>query len=110
MRWIFPLLVGSGLWGFSIWSAYPRELWDIPAFWVSWGISILLTGGLAAIFPGQNRINTTLVFLPLPIILAVTTFATGGGFGLLPLSVLLVIVLSLPAWGLAAIVDRFLTR
>ncbi len=110
MRWILPLLVGTGLWGFSVWSAYPRELWDIPAFWWSWGLSILLTGGLGAAFPGQSLVHTALVFLPLPIILGGAALATGGGFGLLPVTLLLVAGLGLPAWGLAALAGRIMQR
>jgi hypothetical protein len=107
--WLFPLLTGTALWSYAGWSAHPRELWDVPAFWPVWGAAILATAILAAT-NGNARRTTALVFLPLLVVLTVSAILTGRGFGLLPLGLLAVLVLAQPAWGLSSLTRRLRRR
>lgn len=103
MPWLPPFLIGLALWSCAAWAAHPRELWDVPAFWTVWGAAVLTTAVLAALRPDQVLRQTALVFVPLLLVLAVTGLANGGGAGLMPLGLLAVLALALPAWALAAV-------
>jgi len=108
--WLPPVLIGSLLWGAAGWFAHPREIWDVPAFWPAWGASILAAAVLGSLQPGSALRQSTLLFAPLLAVLLGSAILTGRGFGLLPLGLLAVVVLALPALGLAALTSRLFRR
>lgn len=100
------LILGTALWSFAGWSAHPRELWDVPTFWPAWGAAILLAGVLG-LFPNSRPMRDTgLLFLPVVGVLTVQTILTGGSASLLPLGLVAVVVLALPALLLAWLSHR----
>lgn len=99
-------VTGLALWSWAGWAAHPRELWDVPAFWPIWGLSILAAGILGIPRDGQPLRDSLLLFLPILGVLTVQTLLTGGSASLLPLGLIAVAVLALPGWLLAALARR----
>ena len=110
MRPLLPLLLGTLLWSWAGWSAFPREIWDAPAFWQAWPVAT----GFAAAF-GVTRAShplrdTVLLFAPIIGVLLVSTLLTGGGASLLPFGLILIGALALPGLALAWAANRLTTR
>lgn len=75
-----------------------REPWDSSAYWtVSYPVAIALAGVLGYVFPEKPwRWALVLMFTQIAVMIV-----GGSGFGLLPLGVILLAVLSLPGVALA---------
>ena len=108
MPWLPPVLIGLALWSCAAWAAHPRDLWDAPAFWTVWGAAIFCSLIFATLRPDQALRQTALVFLPLIPVMVVSALIAGGGEGvsLVPA----VVLLALPAWGLALLLIRLRDR
>ncbi|MCX7890110.1 MAG: hypothetical protein N2422_10375 [Rhodobacteraceae bacterium] len=103
---LVPFALGLALWSFAQWRSFPRELWDVPAFWQAWAAATLLAGALGLPFARRPALPVLLVFAPLVPVLLAAGLMTGAGMGLLPLGLLAVAVLALPALGLSALLAR----
>ena len=102
MRAALPIAVSAGL-GLALWTVaaqitHRAEPWDAPVFWsVFYPMAIALAGALGFAFPDRPwRWAVVVLLMLIPVMLA-----GGAGLGLLPLGVALLLVLSLPAAGLA---------
>lgn len=75
-----------------------REPWDSPVYWtVSYPVAIALAGVLGYVFPERPwRWALVIMFMQMAVMVI-----GGSGFGLLPLGVILLAVLSLPSVVLA---------
>jgi hypothetical protein len=100
------LVTGFALWSTAGWLSHPRELLDHPVFWVVWLGATLIAGGLGLARRARPLRDTALLFLPILPVLLVTALLTGRGFGLLPLGLIYVAVIALPALGLATLARR----
>jgi hypothetical protein len=106
MRALLPLLIGTALWSWAGWSAFPHELWDMPAFHPTWIAASLAAAGFGLTRGSRPLRDTGLLFLPILGVLTVTTLMTGGSASLLPLSLVLIAALALPGLALAWVANR----
>ena len=90
---------GLALWGVSALIANETEPWDSPLFWQAfYPLAILMAGVLGFAFPARPwRWAVTFMIMQLPVMLV-----GGADFGLLPLGLVMLLLLSLPAIGLAS--------
>ena len=95
------VVAGVILWGAATAFSGGRELWDLPWFGtVAYPAALLLSGALGAAFPRRAWLWGAVVFA----VFAAFMFVPGRGDGaLLPLGVVLVAVMSLPAMAVSAI-------
>ena len=107
---VLAFCLGIALWSYAGWSAHPRELWDVPAFWPVWAVAILLAGALGLTRDSRPLRDTGLLFLPILGVLTVSTLISGGNAGLLPLGIAAVAVLALPGFALARLAHRLTAR
>lgn len=98
--------LGAVLWSVLGWLTFPRELWDVGAFWMFWGLAVLFAGALGLSRASRPFLDTALLFAPMIGVLTVTTLLTGGSASLLPLGLIAVLVLALPGWVLARAARR----
>ena len=105
----FALSLFSGLllWTLTSFLSHRREPWDATAYWtIAYPLAILLCAGLGALFPQRPwRWAVTVIFSQL-----VVMIAGGSDFSLLPLGLMLLALLSLPASAAAWIGAWFRTR
>jgi hypothetical protein len=106
MRALLPLLLGTLVWSWAGWSAHPRELWDVPAFWQAWPVATGLAAAFGATRASHPLRDTAFLFLPILGVLTVSTGLTGGNASMLPLGILLVAALALPGLALAWMTKR----
>lgn len=101
--WIITAMLGAILWGMTSHLSGRNEPWDSGAYWsASYPLALLLSGCLGFAFPERTwRWAVLLIFTQLPIMLV-----GGSGLGLLPLGLILLGFLSLPAIFLAAVGAR----
>lgn len=99
-------VTGLALWSAAGWLSHPRELLDHPVFWGVWIGATLIGGGLGLTRRARPLRDTALLFLPILPVLLVTALLTGRDFGLLPLGMIYVAVIALPALGLALLAQR----
>ena len=92
--------IGLALWAVASQIGHRAEPWDAPQFWsVFYPLAIIASGVLGLAFPTRPwRWAVTIILMQLPVM------ALGGsGFGLLPMGLVLLLVLTLPAIGLATL-------
>ena len=100
--------VGSlALWLATSWATGRREPWDAEVYWtVSYPLAVLLAALLGFAFPHRPwRWAVIVVFSQLLVMIV-----GGSGVGLLPLGMVLLAVLSVPAIAAAAIAARLRRR
>ena len=101
-RWAYGIAIVAGtiLWFATSAMSGRREPWDSSLYWtVAYPIAIVLSGVLGYAFPQKPwRWAAVVIFSQL-----IVMIVGGSGFGLLPLGVVLLTVLSLPAVGLASV-------
>ncbi len=93
------IAAGAILWTATAVLGGKREPWDVPSYWtIAYPIAIGLSGLLGYRFPlNPWRWAVLVVFMQL-----VVMIARGSGFGLLPLGMILLGILSLPAIAVAS--------
>ena len=91
-------LLGLALWSVAAVVELRVEPWDAPNFWtIYYPAAIALSGALGFLYPLRPwRWALILMFMQLLVMIA-----GGSGFNLLPMGMILVAVLALPAIGLA---------
>lgn len=99
---LVPLILGTLLWSATGFIAYPREIWDVDAFWTVWPAAIILTSACGFVWPGHAFRHASLIFGPLLGVMLATGLATGSSFSLLPLGLAAMAALALPGAILAA--------
>lgn len=101
--WIISAFLGVLLWGATAYLGGRREPWDSGTYWsTSYPVALLISGCLGFAFPERTwRWAMILIFAQLPVMLV-----AGSGLGLLPLGLILLAFLSLPAILMAAIGAR----
>lgn len=101
--WGIAIAAGAILWGVTVALSGRGEPWDAPGYWsIAYPIAVLLSGALGYFFPDKPwRWAVTVIFMQLPVMIL-----NGPGFGLLPLGLALLAVLSLPAIWLARLGAR----
>lgn len=101
------LAFGSALWVATALLSGRREPWDWSGYWtVSYPIAIAMAGVLGFAFPDRPwRWALAVMFTQ-----AIVMIAGGSGLGLLPLGLVLLAVLALPAIGLAQLAARLRRR
>jgi hypothetical protein len=99
--WIAALASGTVLWSIASLAVGGREAWDVPAYWTLWyPLALLLSAALGFLFPVRPwRWPIAVMLVQLPVML----FVAGGGANLLPLGVVLLLILALPAMLAAAV-------
>jgi hypothetical protein len=105
----YSMAIGAGavLWTLTAITGGRTEPWDSPGYWsVAYPLAVVLSGGLGYVFP-QNawRWTVALMFMQVPVMIF-----GGSGFGLLPLGLILLGVLSLPAVALASLAAKLRLR
>jgi hypothetical protein len=97
------IVLGLALWITAAGLGKRAEPWDAPGYWtVAYPIAIGLSGLLGYLFPERAwRWAALLMLLQL-----VVMFLAGSDFGLLPLGLILMAVLTLPAAALASLCVR----
>jgi hypothetical protein len=92
------IVLGLTLWTVVAVAEMRLEPWDAPSFWtIYYPAAIGLSGVLGFVFPARPwRWAVLLMFMQLPIMVL-----GGSGFSLLPMGLILMAVLALPAVGLA---------
>jgi hypothetical protein len=97
----YALAAGAGavLWITTAIIGGRTEPWDSPGYWsVAYPLAIVLSGVLGYLFTRAPwRWAVTLMFMQAPVMVF-----GGAGFGLLPLGLIVLAVLSLPAVALAS--------
>jgi hypothetical protein len=108
-RLAYAIALGAStlLWVVTSWGSGKVEPWDASGYWTTaYPAAILLAGGLGYFFPERPwRWALVVIFTQL-----VVMIVGGSGFGLLPLGMLLLAVLSLPAIALAGLAARIRLR
>ena len=101
------ILTGSLLWIATAQLAHTREPWDSDLYWTAaYPSAVLLSGLLAIAFPQRPwRWALCLMFSQLAVMLA-----TGSGLGLLPMGLVLLAILAIPAIGMALLAGRLRLR
>ena len=98
IAWVSAAVLGLLLWTIAAVVEMRVEPWDAPSYWtIFYPAALALSGLLAMLFPQRPWRWALTVMLMQLVVMA----AGGSGFNLLPLGVILVAVLSLPAIGLA---------
>ncbi len=117
MPYALSLAFGSALWVATALLSGRREPWDWSGYWtVSYPIAIAMAGVLGFVFPDRPWRWALAVMFPWRWALAVmftqaiVMIAGGSGLGLLPLGLVLLAVLALPAIGLAQLAARLRRR
>lgn len=97
------IVAGAVLWTLTAALGGRTEPWDSPLYWsVAYPLAILLAGALGYVFPQRPwRWAVVLMFMQAAVMLF-----SGSGFGLLPLGLIFLAVLSLPAVAFAAFAAR----
>ena len=105
----FALSLFGGLliWTLSAFLFQVREPWDAPSYWVTaYPAAILISAGLGALYPTRSwRWAVTVIFSQL-----VVMIAGGSDFSLLPLGLMFMALLSLPAIAAAFLASRLRAR
>ena len=99
--WVAAVVSGTMLWSVACLSLGGREAWDTPAYWSLWyPLALLICAALGFFFPVRPwRWPLAVLLVQLPVM----AFIADGDAGLLPLGIILLIVLSVPAMLAAAI-------
>ncbi|MGH8508883.1 MAG: hypothetical protein ACREVH_09220 [Gammaproteobacteria bacterium] len=94
------IVAGTALWLTTSAIGGRAEPWDTSIYWtVAYPVAIVLAGLLGYVFPRRPwRWAVVVIFMQAAVMLI-----AGSGFGLLPLGLILLTVLSLPAVALARI-------
>lgn len=94
------LTAGVILWSAASIAAAGREPWDSALYWnAAYPAALLMAAILAVFYPARPwRWCLTLMLAQLPVMIA-----TGSGFNLLPLGLVLLALLSLPAMLIASL-------
>lgn len=101
------LVGGALLWIVTSAATGRNEAWDAQSYWtLAYPLSIALAGALAWYAPDRPWRWALAVMVSQALVLA----ATAGGFGLLPLGLLLFAVLALPGIAVANAVARMRRR
>jgi hypothetical protein len=94
--WGWPLSMASGA---ALWSAIAmlgerREPWDAASFWsVGYPLSLVLVAAIGALFPQRTwRWAAAVMFAQVPVMVA-----RGADYTLLPLGMIMLAILTLPA-------------
>jgi hypothetical protein len=100
LAYAIALVAGTMLWFATSAASGRREPWDSSLYWtVAYPVAILLSGVLGYVFPQRPwRWAAVVIFSQL-----IVMIVGGSGFGLLPLGLVLLTVLALPAVGLASL-------
>ena len=100
---VLAATLGLTLWSATSWVGMRPEPWDNPLFWsVAYPTSLLASLGLGILFPDRPwRWAAALIFAQLPVLLL-----AGSGLTLLPLGMVALGVLTLPAALIATIGAR----
>jgi hypothetical protein len=100
-------LAGTIVWSLATIAAGGREAWDVGLYWTAaYPAALLIGGGLAALFPYRPwRWPLVVMFAQIPVMIAF-----GSGFGLLPLGLVLLAVLSLPGMAIAIVIGAWRRR
>ncbi len=101
------MLLGVMLWTLIAAIGGRAEPWDSPLYWsIGYPLAIVLAGVLGYVFPLRPwRWAMTLMFMQGAIMLF-----GGSGLGLLPLGLIMLLLLSLPAVALASLGARLSRR
>lgn len=96
-------VLGTILWTLTAALGDRTEPWDAPGYWsIAYPLAIALAGLLGYVFPRRAwRWAVVLIFVQ-----AAVMILGGAGFGMLPLGLLLLGVLSLPAVAAASFGER----
>jgi hypothetical protein len=97
-------LAGTILWSLATLATARREVWDAGLYWTIAYPAALLTGaGLAMLFPHRPwRWPLVVMLAQMPVMIAM-----GSGFGLFPLGLALLAILSLPGMAIAAVIGAW---
>lgn len=92
--WLITSIAGLIFWSAAAVASGRREPWDSDAYWTLYlPLAVLLAFGLGMLFPERPwRWALAIMLAQAPVMLV-----GGSGLGLLPLGVILLLVLSLPA-------------
>ncbi len=105
--YVLSILVGLVLWIATAQFVHKREPWDSDLYWTAaYPAAVLLSGLLAFAFPQRSwRWPLCLMFSQLAVMLA-----NGSDLGLLPLGIVVLAILAIPAIGLALLSARLRLR
>jgi hypothetical protein len=96
--WLIAAVGGTALWTATALLGGRAEPWDSGLYWtVSYPFALILAAGLGYLFPRRPWLWALLLIYSQLLVMAVS----GSGLGLLPLGLMLLFVLSLPALVLA---------
>jgi hypothetical protein len=97
-------LAGTVLWSLATIAAGGREVWDVGFYWtLAYPAALLIGAGLAILFPHRPwRWPLVVMLAQMPVMIA-----SGSGFGLLPLGMGLLTILSLPGMAIAAAISAW---
>jgi hypothetical protein len=101
------IIAGAVLWTLTAATGGRSEPWDTPGYWsVAYPLAVVLSGVLGYLFPrGAWRWAAALRFMQAPVMII-----SGAGFGLFPMGLIALGVLSLPAVALASIAAKVSLR
>ncbi|HEY8522006.1 MAG TPA: hypothetical protein VIN61_18185 [Gammaproteobacteria bacterium] len=107
LPYTLAIVLGTLLWTITAAVGDRTEPWDTPEYWtVAYPLAIVLAGVLGYCFPQRAwRWALALMFTQMLVMML-----GGSGFGLLPLGLVLLGVLSLPAVGVAALASKVGSR
>jgi hypothetical protein len=99
--WLASFASGTFLWLVATLLSHGREPWDTPDYWMIYlPAAYVLCAILGYAFPRRTwRWPMIVMLAQLPIMLIVT----GSGFGLLPLGIILLLILSVPGMAASAL-------
>lgn len=99
--------VGAALWIAIAAAGATNEPWDAPIYWgVGYPAALALAGTLGFAWPDTAKAQALVLFaMQLPVMLA-----NGAGFSLLPLGIIAIAVLALPAILVAVLAARLRRR
>jgi hypothetical protein len=103
----FSFIGGLLLWTLTAFFGHRQEPWDAATYWtIAYPLAILLSAALAALYPARPwRWAVTVIFSQLLVMIA-----GGSDFSLLPLGLVLLALLSLPAIAAATLAAWLRTR
>ena len=92
--WLVTSTSGLLFWSMAVVASGRREPWDSEAYWTLYlPLAVFLAFAFGMLFPDRPwRWALAVMLMQLPVMLA-----GGSGLGLLPLGIMLLLVLSLPA-------------